>query len=313
MGKRHARVLASRADRFELVGVMDLEASAALELAQAHGVAAVAMERDAIERAEGVIVATPIRAHALTVRRALVQGRHVLVEKPVAADAREARELMALAESSGARLFVGHSERFNPVVRALSRLVDPASVRAIEFRRFGSTRVRLGGNDGVLINLGVHDIDLAAYLAGSAIAPLSVRAETDMVGADERADVTGRTESGASVQVVVDQRPADGKRRRSVVVTTPTHVWHGDLLVPSLVRACIVTGAREVIPLDTEEPLLAQALAFGSAAMGSGASEIATGEDGMRALIVAERARQVAEVMPADKRSWGKVGVSARF
>ena len=88
------------------------------------------------------------------------------------------------------------------------------------------------------------------------------------VGAEERAHVLTRTESGATVHVYVDQRPADGIRRRTIALSTRTHVWQGDLLTPSLVRTCRVTSSHETIPLDTEEPLLAQTLAFTSAIHG---------------------------------------------
>ncbi len=90
---------------------------------------------------------------------------------------------------------------------------------------------------------------------------------------------------------MVDQRPADPQRRRTIAVRTLTHVWHGDLLAHSLVRVPRV-GRERNHPLDTEEPLVAQAFAFLAAVRGGAASEIATGRDGMRALLAAERARR---------------------
>jgi predicted dehydrogenase len=305
MGRRHARVIASRPANFVLAAVMDVNAAVAIDVAEAYGAKAAALEIDAFAGADAVIVATPIGAHADTVRRALANGTHVLVEKPIAASAREAAMLVAIAEScDAARLFVGHSERFNPVVRALARLVDPASVRAIELRRVGvrsSPRARTRGDreEGALVNLGVHDLDLAAYLARSPLGFGHAAGELGPDGIEERAHVLSPTESGATVHVYVDQRPADAVRRRTITLSTPTHVWQGDLLVPSLFRTCRATSAREAIPLDTEEPLLAQALAFAAAVRGGpvrggSPSEIATARDGLRALRAAERAsRQV--------------------
>jgi len=315
MGKRHARVLASQTERFELVAVMDVDPRAGRDLAEAHGAVSASREADAIDRADAIVVATPIFAHALSVRRALAHGRHVLVEKPVAATAKEAAELVHLAESSEARLFVGHSERFNPVVRALARLVAPESVEAISLDRVGTTRSRGPGGEGALVNLGVHDFDLAAYLARSPLVlthATSARNEDSLSGVEDRADVRARTESGASVHIVVDQRPHDGRRRRAIAVTTRTHSWEGDLLGASLVRICRATGLRETIPLDTEEPLLAQAVAFFAALRGGAGSpsEIASGHDGMSALLVAERARRAAS-SPAS--AGGKVGVPRSF
>jgi predicted dehydrogenase len=298
MGKRHARVLASRGDRFELVAIMDADPRVAASLAGAYGAEVAVQEGEAIARADALVVATPIGAHSGSVRRALASGRHVLVEKPIAGSARDAQELVALADARGAHLFVGHSERFNPVVRALVRLVASETIQALAFRRIGSVRSAGGVSEGALVNLGVHDFDLAAYLASSPLALGSIAsvvgAEPSGSGAEERADVCAASDSGAEVTVLVDQRPADGLRRRTITLTTPTHLWQGDLLAPSLVRTCHLTGAREAIPLDTEEPLLAQALAFAGAVRGGAGAfgEIATGHDGMRALLVAEGARR---------------------
>jgi predicted dehydrogenase len=306
MGRRHARVLASRPSSFALSAVMDVSAHAAAEVAAMYGAEGSLSESDALAGADAVIVATPIRVHAETVRRALASGKHVLVEKPIAATAREAAGLVSLAESCGAtRLFVGHSERFNPVVRALARLVESSSIRAIELRRVGARPSPR--EEGALLNLGVHDLDLAAYLTRSPLGFGHAAGELGPNGSEERAHVLSRTESGATVHVYVDQRPADSVRRRTIVLSTPTHVWHGDLLSPALVRTCRATSAREAIPLDTEEPLLAQTLAFAAAARGGLPSEIASARDGLLALRAAERAaRQVRTTRPSKTCRLGR-------
>jgi predicted dehydrogenase len=288
MGRRHARVLASRPDRFTLMAVMDVDASAAREVAGLYDTTVALTEAEALADADAIVVATPMVAHAETVRRALACGKHVLVEKPLAASPREAAALVALAASSAARLFVGHSERFNPVVRALARLIDPSMVTAVELRRVGPRQVR--PEEGALVNLGVHDLDLAAYLTRSPLVVRSAVGDLAPSGLDERAHVLARSASGAAVLVFVDQRPADALRRRTLTLSTPSHVWRGDLLALSLVRVCRHTNVREAIPLDTEEPLLAQAFAFLAAVRGAPSSEIATARDGLLALAAAERA-----------------------
>ncbi len=174
------------------------------------------------------------------------------------------------------------------------------------------------------MNLGVHDFDLAAYLARSPLQPLDATAggpgpegeAREDADCEARADVLARTDSGVPVRILLDQRPSDGARRRAITVTTHTHLWEGDLLAPSLVRTCRASGVRDAIPLDTEEPLLAQALSFSAIIRGGAAparaggcaasSEIATGLEGMRALLVAEGARRA---LSSRARPWGKLGV----
>src|SRR5579859_8140383 len=159
MGQRHARVLGALPERFEIVGAFDVKHDRTVPA----GVPAVGTEAEAVARADVVVVATPIAAHAPMVARALAAGRHVLVEKPLCATGAEADALLGAAARTAARLFVGHSERFNPVVRSLARLVRRDQVVAIDLERVGPFRP---SDHGVLVNLGVHDFDLAAYLGG---------------------------------------------------------------------------------------------------------------------------------------------------
>jgi hypothetical protein len=101
------------------------------------------------------------------------------------------------------------------------------------------------------------------------------------------AHVLVRAGSGAAGHVFVDQRPH--VRSRTIALTTKARVFHGDLLVPRLLCTCRLTGLREEIALDGAEPLALQAQAFADALDGL-PSQIATGFDGARALIAAEKA-----------------------
>jgi predicted dehydrogenase len=301
MGVRHARVLGELSHRFEPVGAYDLR-SDRIPLSPWDRLSG---EDEAIARAEVVVVATPTHSHAPTVSRALAAGRHVLVEKPLCATAADARALTAAAAASHgrARLFVGHSERFNPVVRALARLLREDTLLALDLLRVGPSRVTEGG---VLLNLGVHDFDLAAYLAGSRVTLHGA------LGGPDFAHVLFHA-SGAVGHLYVDGT-ADA-RRRAIRVATPRWTYEGDLLAHRLVRSprgARGAAARHAVPLGVEEPLAAQALALADAidAPAGGAvdwspestlltspmpelrrgSEIATGRDGLEAVELAEAA-----------------------
>jgi UDP-N-acetylglucosamine 3-dehydrogenase len=285
MGRRHARVFAALSDRFDLVGAYDVRPG----LEWPEGVPVLGGELEAIARADVVVVATPTRTHAGIVARALAAGRHVLVEKPLCARAVEAESLTAAASRCAARLFVGHSERFNPVVRALARLVRGERIVSIDTQRVGPCRPT---ECGVLVNLAVHDLDLAAYLGGGeAIVQGAVGGASPDGAGKDTAHVLLTTTCGAFGHVYVDRTALE--RRRGLVLMTPRWIYEGDLLTHRLVRRARdfrESSARAEMPLLLEEPLAAQALALADALDGGTSRELATAADGTRALALAERA-----------------------
>ncbi len=303
MGRRHARVLGSL-EAFEVVGVVDASARVAAEVAAELGVPCLRDADDAIARADVLVIATPIAAHRAGVEAALGAGRSVLVEKPICAAAADAEHLVGLAKARGARLFVGHSERFNPVVRALAERVAPRDVVALDLWREGpprgQRRADLGhdhaeplAGEGVLLNLGVHDIDLVALLGGG---PATLRRAE---GNDARALLTLQAASGALARVRVDRNAP--VRRRAITLATATHVYEGDLLAPRLLVTPRSGGRAELVPLHLVEPLLAQAEALHDALAGR-PSVVATGMDGARALSIAERAARLTEGPRAGRK-----------
>jgi UDP-N-acetylglucosamine 3-dehydrogenase len=280
MGRRHARVLRSLPERFTLVGGYDVSVAAA----PPDDVPLLDSEAAAIAAADIVVVATPIHAHALTAGRALAAGRHVLVEKPLCAAAADADALVAAG--GPARVFVGHSERFNPVVRALGRLLRGERVVGIDLVRVGPSRP---SDCGALLNLAVHDFDLAAYLGGQELTlHEAIGASTTCGAGEDVAHVLLTTAAGMLAHVHVDRTVPH--RRRELVLQTTRWIFEGDLLAHRLTRTCRATGVRTDVPLPVEEPLLAQALAMADAIDGASPREIATAVDGARAVRLAERA-----------------------
>jgi predicted dehydrogenase len=280
MGRLHARVFAGLPEQFTLAGVYDPIATSAREVGETWSVPAFAQEADAIAAADLVVIASPIEAHAGAVLRALARGRHVLVEKPVASTAAEAFALTR-AVGRNQRLFVGHSERFNPVVRALRDLVRPGDVRSIRLRRTAVT-MRRGAEHGALVSLGVHDVDLVAHLAAS---PVALR---DVVHVDDdRADLVLVAARGAVAWVHVDRRAS--VRERIIEVVTRDSVFAGDLLARTLVVRHGRGDAMAPCTLVDEEALVAQAGSIARALDGS-PEAVATGVDGARALAIVEHA-----------------------
>jgi predicted dehydrogenase len=280
MGRRHVRVFRELCDRFQVVGGYDPRSHDD----SLDGLERFETEDEAIARGELVIVATPFVCHADTVVRALNAGKHVFVEKPLCATLSEARKVVMAARGRG-RLFVGHSERFNPVVRSLVGLIRGDGVVSMDLQRESLGRP---GDGGALINLGVHDLDLAAYLGGGEIVfrgaagPVS-EAEEDF------AHVLFSTARGAPGHLYVSRTSPTPCRK--LVLTTHRWVYEGDLASHRLARAARGTSAWTEVAVVAEQALVAQAMALADDLDGCPSRELANGLDGARAVAVAEMAR----------------------
>jgi predicted dehydrogenase len=127
---------------------------------------------------DAVVLATSVPTHFELARRALEAGKHVFVEKPLAQSAAEARELAALAESTGRTLMVGHLLRFHPGVIKLRELIESGELGDVYYL-YGN-RQNLGkvrSDENALWSLGAHDISVLLYLLGQQPLELSARGE----------------------------------------------------------------------------------------------------------------------------------------
>ena len=117
-GRYHALKLAG-AKRAKLVGLADANPERAKTVAWEAGCPVKSVD-EILELAQAVIIAAPAEYHFDLAAKALRAGKHVLVEKPIAATLEQAAELGALARGAGLGLQVGHLERFSAAHGALS-------------------------------------------------------------------------------------------------------------------------------------------------------------------------------------------------
>ncbi len=165
LGSIHARIYARMAG-VVLVGIADPVAERAARVATETGCAAFSSALDLIGRVDALSVVTPTTEHVAVARPFLERGIATLVEKPLAVDVASARELVELAERSGALLQVGHVERFNAGVRVLrGRCPRP---RYIEAHRLSPFPAR-GTDVDVIADLMIHDLDLVLAFVASPI------------------------------------------------------------------------------------------------------------------------------------------------
>lgn len=123
---------------------------------------------------DAVVVATPASTHYEIAKVALAADKHVLVEKPLAMCAREAEELVALAEAKAKTLMVGHTFLYNSAVRYLKQLLDRGELGDLYY--IYSQRLNLGqvrSDVNAWWNLAPHDVSILLYLMNGEL-PVSV-------------------------------------------------------------------------------------------------------------------------------------------
>lgn len=161
LGKHHARIL-SGFDGVRLVAVAELNAAAGQEVAEKCGTRWVADYREVLDDIDAAVIAVPTFAHLKVAGEFLQRGIPVLVEKPLASNLEQARQLTELAAKKNTLLQVGHVERFNPaMVAARPFLAGPKYIRSERYSpyAFRSTDI------GVVHDVMIHDIDLVLSCA----------------------------------------------------------------------------------------------------------------------------------------------------
>jgi len=117
---------------------------------------------------DAITIAAPTDLHTEIALEALDAGKHVLVEKPIAATTPDALRMAAGARAAGRKLMVGHVERFNPAVGKVAELLAAERVGRV-FRahaiRVGPLPARIA-DAGVALDLATHDLDIMQHVLG---------------------------------------------------------------------------------------------------------------------------------------------------
>ncbi len=164
MGQNHARVLA---DMDCLHAVCDSDPEKAEEVGNRFDVPYFIDHRDLIqEDLDGVTIATPASSHPKICKQVIEKGLNLLVEKPIALTYEEGKKIVDSAEKKGVVFAVGMIERHNPVISTCKKLLNSGNVGdviTLSSTRVSSFPTRVS-NMGVILDLGIHDIDVMKYL-----------------------------------------------------------------------------------------------------------------------------------------------------
>jgi predicted dehydrogenase len=239
-GRFHALKAAAN-PAIHLIGLHDASFDRAAQIAGEVGAPALAPEA-VIAAAEAVIIAAPTRFHYGLAEQALAAGRHVFIEKPIAASLDQADRLIALAVRQGRVLQVGHIERFSAAFRTV--MAAPSGGRALSFEAVRAAPFRPRSLDvSVVLDLMIHDLDLVMELAGGE--PEAVEAVGAAIASGHPDFAVARLRfSGGRAASITASRVSIAMERRLRVLGT-----EGEMAVDFLTRSLAVLrrGGAEAV------------------------------------------------------------------
>jgi predicted dehydrogenase len=310
MGRLHVRVYAQMPS-VRVIGVFDASPEAAAAVADEFAVPAVKDLDELFARVDAITIAVPTKFHLGIARQCIERKIACLIEKPLAKDVTEARQIVNLSKQHGVTVQVGHIERFNPAIRAMNRLeIEP---RFMEVTRISPMTFR-SIDVGVVLDMMIHDIDIVLRLANSTVARIDA-VGVSVIGEVEDICNARLTFANGCVANLTASRLAMRTDRRLRVFSPNAYVSidyqkrHGTVVrrsgnIDAIRKAAAKIRSGEVqdlsqlnykdlvhieeLQIDDVEPLRAELDAFVDA-VSRASRPVVTAEDGLHAVEVAAR------------------------
>jgi predicted dehydrogenase len=181
---------------------------------------------------DAVVIATAVRLHFPMAKAALLAGKHVFIEKPMACSSAECEELIDLAKKNGLVLMTGHTFLYSPAVRKIKEIVDSGDVG--EIRYISARRLNLGlfqKDINVAWDLAPHDISIIQYIMGE---------QPTTINCSGSAHITPGIED-------VTMMCLGFEKQRTAII-------HSSWLDPRKVREMTIVGSKRMIVYDDVAP-----------------------------------------------------------
>ncbi len=238
-GRFHAQKVAAN-PRAVLSGVYDADpARAALVAGEVGGKPAGSVE-NLIADSDAVVIAAPAEAHFEIARMALEAGRHVLVEKPIAATLEQADALIEIATRMGKVLQVGHLLRYSAEHKAISeRITRPLFIEAT---RIAPYKAR-GTDVSVILDLMIHDLDLVLSLVDSDIDYVDAMGAAVSSNLEDIANARVRFKNGCVATITASRISLKTERKMRIFSE------EGYLSADFGARSLVMIGRKRGLPL----------------------------------------------------------------
>jgi UDP-N-acetylglucosamine 3-dehydrogenase len=288
-GKNHARVYRDLAET-ELIAICDINPERAYSVAKQFGAkpytnTAKMLKNNKIQAVSVCTWSTVLAEEAI---KAVEAGKHVLVEKPMAADVKQAERLVKKVEEQGVHLTVGFLMRFIPGLQRMKKAVQDKTIGELvcaTAKRVSQWPERIG-DVGVVKDTAIHDIDILLYLFNQD--PIAVYAKTGSMRHkkfEDYAQIMLAFEKGKSA--FIESNWLTPYKTRILIATGSEGIMKLDYITQELT----VENAKESVQprYPTQEPLKLELQHFANCILKK-EKPLITGLDGLKALRIAESA-----------------------
>ncbi|MFD1718427.1 Gfo/Idh/MocA family protein [Georgenia deserti] len=302
-----------------ITSVVDLDPSAAHDLAARTGADVVGSVTELVDRVDAVYVLTPPSARVSIIEQTLAAGRPVLCEKPLAATVEDGRQIAQLVEAAGVPFMMGFMRRWHQPYRDLHRLVGSGALgRTLQIVRTrggtvrpapGNWRIDPDRRCGVTMESLSHDIDLLRWLGGEIATAVGATVESrpDLPGFDDNVAAAVRFTGGGLGTLQLSWTSAVGYNQTAVLGERGAAVVGGeDMWTSTALRSRTGEAAEE----RTEYPAAiagdmgydGETSAFLELVRGAERADAPTVRDGLATLVVAHAILDAADALapPTD-------------
>ena len=201
MGEYHIGVL-SEMRATDLVGIVDSDQERAKIISERYNVPSYGDYKELISKVDVVVIAVPTSLHYPIGKEFLKAGVHTLLEKPCTDNLDQARELFDLSDKKNITLHIGHVERFNGAVQELFKIVKNPIY--LECRRM-SPFIARAKDDGVVLDVMIHDIDIVLSLIQSDVTNVNVIGSSVFSGRDDLINAQIEFKNGCIANIIASR------------------------------------------------------------------------------------------------------------
>ena len=311
LGKLHAKMFTA-IPNCKLSGVFDINQLQSKTVSEEFGTEVFSNLKDLLNEVDAVSIAATTSAHYDLAKECLREGKHIFIEKPITATISQAEEIVKLAGEKNINLQVGHIERFNPALVSLEQyILEPKFIQTDRLAQFNPR----GTDVAVVFDLMIHDIDIILSLIKSKVKQIDASGVAVVSESVDIANARIQFENGAVANVTAS-RISQKKMRKMRIFQKDNYI-----------SLDFITGMSEVyrlVPLDQDTGI--GTISFGEIGIGENKKRViyeqpeikeqnalqyelqlfvdsvlnksrpvVSGEDGLRALRVAEQILQKIE------------------